>query len=626
MWSQMYPEIRGYQTLFNIEVTSQQATQVEVIGPDKIKLFAANIPLAAGPMGPQGPQGVQGPQGPSGEKGDTGNSGSVGPQGLTGPQGSTGPQGVQGEQGLQGIAGPQGAQGLQGPQGLKGDKGDVGETGPAGIQGIGGTQGLQGEQGIQGPKGDKGDVGETGAQGPQGVGGPQGPQGSQGQAGASVTLKGSVANASLLPLTNNTIGDSYINDADGNLYVWTGTVWHDAGQIVGPEGPQGPQGIQGEQGVAGPKGDTGDTGPQGLQGIQGIQGETGLTGATGLTGPKGDTGNTGPTGPQGLQGEQGPQGLQGIQGETGATGPQGIQGPIGLTGPAGTNGTDGTAATVTVGTTTTGATASVTNSGTSSAAVLDFVLPTTGGGSINPLATLNIPEFEYFNDFQLSALSNLPIASSNAGSGNSFIGTNPNNVNAVGIGKHVATVVGRSTVYAAYTPNLNEANVDFQARIRIKELSTSTERYTYLMGKKFGVSDATVNNGRSFAGFVYDNHGTQTWASGGPIASSNWQIVTALTGLSAAGMATFDTGIPVDLDWHTLKIEWKPTSFASTTGQIKYFFDGVLIHTVDCTGVSTANFNEISGIYKHIGTTLIGPEIDYWYAKYKNISTSFNRI
>ena len=44
-----------------------------------------------------------------------------------------------------------------------------------------------------------------GPQGPQGI---QGEQGSQGQAGASVTLKGSVANASLLPLTNNTIGDS----------------------------------------------------------------------------------------------------------------------------------------------------------------------------------------------------------------------------------------------------------------------------------------------------------------------------------------------------------------------------------------------------------------------------------
>ena len=84
----MYPEVRGYQTLFNIQVSSQESTRVEVIAPDEIKLFASNIPLAAGPMGPQGPQGLQGPQGPSGEKGDQGNSGSVGPQGLAGAQGA----------------------------------------------------------------------------------------------------------------------------------------------------------------------------------------------------------------------------------------------------------------------------------------------------------------------------------------------------------------------------------------------------------------------------------------------------------------------------------------------------------------------------------------------------------
>lgn len=92
----------------------------------------------------------------------------------------------------------------------------------------------------------------------------------------------------------------------------------------------------------------------------------------GAKGEKGDKGDTGPQGPQGIQGErglQGPQGLQGATGETGATGPQGIQG---LQGPA------GSAATITIGSVTTsapGTSASVTNSGTSSAAVLDFVLP-----------------------------------------------------------------------------------------------------------------------------------------------------------------------------------------------------------------------------------------------------------
>lgn len=95
-------------------------------------------------------------------------------------------------------------------------------------------------------------------------------------------------------------------------------------------------------------------------------------------GPKGETGAQGPkgdTGPQGLQGPVGPQGPQGEQGERGERGPQGIQGPQGE---KGATGAQGAAATIAVGTTTTGAegtNASVTNSGTSSAAVFDFTIP-----------------------------------------------------------------------------------------------------------------------------------------------------------------------------------------------------------------------------------------------------------
>lgn len=73
-----------------------------------------------------------------------------------------------------------------------------------------------------------------------------------------------------------------------------------------------------------------------------------------LKGPKGDTGDKGPTGPAGPQGNPGP------------------------TGPQGDTGAAGTPATVTVGTVTTGApgtAASVTNSGTQSAAVFNFVIP-----------------------------------------------------------------------------------------------------------------------------------------------------------------------------------------------------------------------------------------------------------
>lgn len=70
-----------------------------------------------------------------------------------------------------------------------------------------------------------------------------------------------------------------------------------------------------------------------------------------------------------------------ITSTSGIRGPQGYQGPkgdTGNTGPAGATGPAGTAATVTVGSTVTGAEgspATVTNTGTTSAAVFDFSIP-----------------------------------------------------------------------------------------------------------------------------------------------------------------------------------------------------------------------------------------------------------
>ena len=78
---------------------------------------------------------------------------------------------------------------------------------------------------------------------------------------------------------------------------------------------------------------------------------------------------------------EGPQGPQGLKGDTGATGPQGpagSDGEDGAPGAQGPQGPAGTAATIQVGTVTAsdpGSTPTVTNSGTASAAVLDFVLP-----------------------------------------------------------------------------------------------------------------------------------------------------------------------------------------------------------------------------------------------------------
>ena len=85
-----------------------------------------------------------------------------------------------------------------------------------------------------------------------------------------------------------------------------------------------------------------------------------------IKGIKGDPGEKGEPGQRGEQGAQGIQGPRGIQGEQGERGVQGAQGPA------------GNAATITIGNVTTsapGTAASVTNRGTPSAAVLDFVLP-----------------------------------------------------------------------------------------------------------------------------------------------------------------------------------------------------------------------------------------------------------
>lgn len=190
---------------------------------------------------------------------------------------------------------------------------------------------------IKGAKGDKGDTGAKGATGPQGEVGPQGPIGK-----------------------------------------------------TGPQGPQGLKGDTGATGATGPKGATGPQGPQGLKGDTGATGPQGLKGDTGATGPQGPKGDTGETGPQGPQGDVGPQGPKGATGATGATGPQGKQGPQGLQGiqgvkgdtgakgATGATGPQGPAGTVAVGSVTSasyGTKPKVTNSGTSTAAVFDFVIP-----------------------------------------------------------------------------------------------------------------------------------------------------------------------------------------------------------------------------------------------------------
>jgi hypothetical protein len=116
-----------------------------------------------------------------------------------------------------------------------------------------GAQGPQGPAGQAGPAGPTGSAGPQGAQGPSGPEGPQGPQGPKGDVGAGLEIIGTVAKEGDLPAAGET-GDAYL--IAGDLFVWTGSAWTNAGPVqgpqgeTGPQGPAGPQGLQGEAGTA----------------------------------------------------------------------------------------------------------------------------------------------------------------------------------------------------------------------------------------------------------------------------------------------------------------------------------------------------------------------------------------
>lgn len=322
---------------------------------------------------------------------------------FVGPQGPKGEKGDKGEKGAEGPAGP------QGPRGEKGDKGDPGEKGADGtvafesltpeqkesLRGISITAvsidtdgnltitfsdgdsenvgNIIGPQGPQGPQGEKGDVG------PQGPQGPQGEKGEQGNDGTSFNILGTKESEADLPLSAEK-NDAYL--INGEMWVFNGTNWNNAGRIQGPKGDPGPQGIKGdpgekgEQGIQGLKGDTGLQGPQGPVGPKGEQGDAGVRGITftpvvdsrgniswsndgglenpqtvNITGPQGDMGAKGDTGPQG---EKGTTFIPSVDtdGNISWSNTDGIANPetVNIKGPKGDKGSDATVPIATIGT------------------------------------------------------------------------------------------------------------------------------------------------------------------------------------------------------------------------------------------------------------------------------------
>lgn len=210
------------------------------------------------------------------------------------------------------------------------------------------------------------------------------------------------------------LGDDFQIGGGDSFTIGEDNLLSESETLVGPQGPPGP---------AGPKGDPGVPGQDGVSPTITVG-----TTSTGLPGTEANVVNSGtssnvvldfviPSGVQGSQGIQGEQGLPGEDGEaatitvgsvttvdyeypatvnnSGTTSaaildfniPRGVPGQDGQDGQDGAPGADGQAATITVGSTTTGnagTNASVTNSGTSSAAVLDFVIPRGDTGATGP--------------------------------------------------------------------------------------------------------------------------------------------------------------------------------------------------------------------------------------------------
>jgi collagen type VII alpha len=364
---------------------------------------------ASGAQGPVGPAGAMGLQGPTGFPGATGATGATGTQGVAGPAGAMGPAGPVGP------AGPAGATGAAGPAGLvwqgayaSGVNYNVGDavsyggasyvslvTGNAGqtpsaspsswaLLAAAGTNGLTGATGATGSIGPAGPMGATGAAGTNGSNGVNGTPGLVWQ-GAWASSTSYAANDAV-----SYGGASYVSLMAGNL-----------GQLPGSS----------------PSSWT-LLAAAGSAGANGAVGVTGATGAPGATGPQGPAGATGATGAAGAVGMN----YRGVwnsglnylandavtfQGSTylaqmAGTDLQPDANPaawqvIAQAGGAGPTGAAGAAATVTVGTVTTlsaGAQATVSNSGTAQAAVLNFGIPqgvqgTAGSGGSGGSAVSN---------------------------------------------------------------------------------------------------------------------------------------------------------------------------------------------------------------------------------------------
>ncbi len=403
------------------------------------------LPGSVGPNGPSGPQGLQGIPGQAGAQGLTGPAGAQGLSGPMGPQGPAGPVGMSFQGAYSSTVNYAEGDGVifNGSAYVSlvaSNHGNAPDQSPAWwslfATGSQGATGPAGPQGLPGTAGPSGSAGATGAQGPQGPVGPQGP--------AVANYTGNYVSATNYALHDAVSygGSTYVsliagnvgNTPDQNPAQWS---------VLAAQGPPGPAGAQGPAGAPGGAGAAGAVGPAGPQGppasfqgtwvvgtSYGVGSVVGFAGSSyvALTANVGREPDLSPT----YWAVLAQAGTPGAAGATGAQGPAGAPGTVGVTyrgtwvaatayhandvvvfggatylaattslgsepdvspaqwavlavnGVVGATGPSGAAATVSVGTVTTGAAgtqASVTNSGTASAAVLNFTIPQGAAGT-----------------------------------------------------------------------------------------------------------------------------------------------------------------------------------------------------------------------------------------------------
>jgi collagen type VII alpha len=378
---------------------------------------ATGVTGSQGPAGPVGLTGPAGPTGPTGTAGPAGATGATGPAGATGSLGAAGPTGATGLAGLayrgtyqsitnyalndavtfQGstyislIAGNQGQTPGQSPGywavlAQQGTAGTAGATGPTGPQGPAGSAGAAGAAGPAGATGTIGPAGATGALGATGATGTTGATGATGLAG--LTYRGTYQSISNYALNDAVTfqGATYISLAAGNQ-----------GQTPG----QSPSywAVLAQQGTAGAAGATGATGPQGFAGVAGAAGAAGAQGATGAAGAVGMAFRGAWSSTSGYQTNDSVyfNGSTYIALVSSVSSEPDLfpniwsllarQGSAGATGPAGPTGTAASLSIGTVATSPAGTTAAVTNTGSSSAAVLNFTFPQAETSGLPALST-----------------------------------------------------------------------------------------------------------------------------------------------------------------------------------------------------------------------------------------------